>query len=203
MITALLLIFDGSRTWERIGASPDQRVGRVFLSYLFPVLLLSIAGESLGLLKFGMYEGEVMPRLVKPSQELVIRYQAVQTGLDLLIMFAGTLFLKKLGDGFHRKHSYAHCFATLGYSVGPLFLVRVFDGVPSVNTWICYGVGILLAVSTLYRGIPYVMKPDPSSALGIYVIASFALIITTGLAHFLAVQVLEQKAFTHGFKFSF
>ena len=202
MITALLLIFDASRTWEKIGSSPDQRVGRVFFAYLFPILLLSIVGESLGLLKFGMYEGEVMPRLVKPSQELVIRYQAVQTLLDLLIIFGGGLFLKKLGDSFHRKHSYAHCFATLGYSLGPLFLVRVLDGVPAINTWICYALGILLAVSALYRGIPYVMKPDPSNALGLYVMASFALIITTGLAHFLAVQVLEQKAFAHGFKLS-
>ncbi len=54
MITALLLIFDASRTWERIGNSPEQRVSRVFFAYLFPVWLLSIVGESLGLLKLGM-----------------------------------------------------------------------------------------------------------------------------------------------------
>jgi len=202
MITALLLIFDGSRTWEKIGSAPGQKVGGIFLAYLFPILLLSIVGESLGLLKLGMWEGDLAPRLVKPSQELVIRYQAVQTLLDLLIIFGGALFLKKVGDSFHRKHTYAQCFATLGYSLGPLYLVRVFDGVPAINTWICYGVGILLAVSALYRGIPYVMKPDPSNALGLYVMASFALIITTGLAHFLAVQVLEQKALAHGFRFT-
>src|SRR5436853_1550954 len=166
MITALLLIFDASRTWEKIGSAPDQRVGRIFFSYLLPILLLSIAGESLGLLKWGMWEGELAPRLVKPSQELVIRYQAVQTLLDLLIIFGGALFLKKVGDSFHRKHTYAQCFTTLGYSLGPLYLVRIFDGVPAINTWICYGAGIVLAVSALYRGIPYVMKPDPSNALG-------------------------------------
>ncbi len=199
MITALLLIFDASRTWEKIGSSPEQRVGRVFFSYLLPILLLSVAGESLGLLKLGMWEGDVVPRLVKPSQALVMRYEVVQTLLDLLIIFGGALFLKKLGDGFHRKHSYGQCFATLGYSLGPLYLVRVLDGVPAINTWICYAVGILLAVSAVYRGIPYVMKPDPSNALGLYVMASFALIVTTGLAHFLAIQVLEQKAFAHGF----
>lgn len=202
MITALLLIFDASRTWERIGSSPEQRVSRVFLAYLFPIWLLSIVGESLGLLKLGMWEGELAPRLTHPSQALVIRYEIVQTLLDLLIIFGGALFLKKLGDSFHRKHAYAQCFATLGYCLGPLFLVRVLDGVPAINTWICYAVGIILAVSALYRGIPYVMKPDPSNALGLYMITSFALIITTGLAHFLAVQVLEQKVLAHGFKFS-
>jgi len=202
MITALLLIFDGSRTWEKIGALPEQRVGRVFFSYLLPILLLSVVGEGLGLLKWGMWEGELAPRLVTPSQALVIRYEAAQSLLDLLIIFGGASFVKKLGDSFHRKHTYGQCFATLGYSLGPLFLVRVLDGVPAINTWICYAVGILLAVSALYRGIPYVMKPDPSNALGLYVMVSFALIITTGLAHFLAVQVLEQKAFANGFKLS-
>src|SRR3954468_13668247 len=77
MITALLLIFDSSATWEKIGTRQNHSVWRVFLSYLLPLMLLSIAGESLGLLKFGMWEGDILPRLVKPSQELVIRYETV------------------------------------------------------------------------------------------------------------------------------
>jgi len=47
-----------------------------------------------------------------------------------------------------------------------------------------------------------VMKPDPSSALGLYLMACFSLIVVTGLAHFLAVWVLEQKILAHGFHFA-
>ena len=146
-----------------------------------------------------MYEGELMPRLVKPSQQLVFRYETAQTVLDLLIIFLGPWFLKKMGESFHRRHSYSACFAAVGYSLGPLFLLRLLDAAPAINTWICYSIGILLAVSALYRAIPYVMKPDPSNALGIYVMMSFALIVLTALAHFLSVQVLAQKALANGF----
>src|SRR5258706_3183143 len=148
MLTALLLIFDPAATWQRIGALPEHRVSRVFCSYLLPLLILSVAGESFGLLRLGMSRGYLMPRLVKPSAQLVIRYEVVQTIFDLLIIFVGALFLKKMGDSFHRKHTYSQCFVTLGYSLGPLFLVRLLDGVPSVNTWLCYGIGIVLAIST-------------------------------------------------------
>jgi hypothetical protein len=199
MITALLLIFDSSATWEKIGTQQQQQnVWRIFFSYLLPLLLLSVAAESFGLLKFGMYEGDILPRLVKPSQELVTRYEAVKTLLDLVIIFGGAWLLKKVGEGFHRKHPYRDCFATLAYSLGPFLLARMLEAIPAINSWICYTVGILLLLSALYTGIPRVMKPDPSNALGVYLIASFSLIVITALAHFLSLRVLEQKALAHG-----
>src|SRR4051812_32454231 len=106
MITALLLIFDSSATWEKIGMRQSQSIGRVFLSYWLPILLLSVAAESFGLAKFGMYQGDILPRLVRPSQELIIRYQVVKTVFDLLILFGGAWVLKAIGEGFHRKHAY-------------------------------------------------------------------------------------------------
>ena len=200
-MTALLIIFDASATWEKLGAIPKHRVWRVFFGYLLPLLLLTIAVQSYTLLKFGMREGDIIVRTVKPSQELLIRYEAFKTALDLLIIFCGPLMLQKLGHGFHRRHSYGESFATLGYSLGPFFLMRLLDAIPSLNTWISYAVGILLAVSALYRGIPRIMKPDPSSALGLYIMSSLGLAVVTAMAHFLSLQVLEQKIFPHGFQF--
>src|SRR3954468_24560116 len=199
MITALLLIFDPSGTWEKIGATPRQNVARIFFSYALPLLILSVAVESLGLTKLGMWEGEMAPRLVKPTQELVIRYQAAQLAMDLLILFVGAGLFQMMAQGFHRRHSYAESFATLAYSLGPLYLARLPDALPAVNTWICYGIGVLLSIAALYRGIPRVMKPDPSNALGLYLMTSLGLIVITGLAHFVAREVLEQNIFTHGF----
>src|SRR5258706_13447104 len=185
MLTALLIIFDGSATWEKVGAIRKQRVWRVFFGYRAPLLLLTIAVESYSLLKFGMREGEFVTRVVKPSQDLVIRYEAIKTGLDLFIIFVGAWMLQKMGAGFHRKHSYGESFAALGYSLGPFFLARLLSAIPSINSWIPYTVGILLAVSALYKGIPRIMKPDPSNALGLYIMTSLGLIVVTGLAHFL------------------
>lgn len=180
---------------------PRHPLWRVFFGYLLPLMFLSIAGESMGLLKFGMWEGDFAPRLVKPSQELLIRYQTVQTILDLFIVFGGAWLLKVLGESFHRKHSYSECFAALGYSLGPFFLVRLLDAFPGINTWIPYAFGILLTVSALYKGIPRVMKPDPSNALGLYLMSSLLIIGITAPAHFFAAAVLEQKTLAHGFHF--
>jgi hypothetical protein len=193
MLTALLLIFDPSGTWERIASTPQQRVWRMFLSYLFPLLFLSIACEALGLLKFGMNEGGLLSRVVKPSQDLVVRYETAQIIVDLLVIFGGAWLLKKIGEGFHRRHTYSECFATLGHSLGPLYLLRMLDAVPAINTWLCYGVGILLVVSALYGGVARVMKPDPSNALGVYLMASLVTIAITGIGHYLVVLVLDEK----------
>jgi hypothetical protein len=193
MITALLLIFDPSGTWEKIGSTPKHRVWQIFLSYLLPLLFLSIAVESFGLMKLGMNEGGLLSRVVKPSQDLVVRYEAVQVLIDLLIIFGGTWLLKQVGEGFHRRHTYSECFATLGYSLGPLYLFRMLDALPAINTWLCYGVGILLVVAALYRGVARVMKPDPSNALGVYLMASLVMIAITGIGHYLAVLVLDEK----------
>ena len=49
MITALLLIFDPSNTWERIGQTTRHSVSRVFLSYLLPIVLLANVVEAIGI----------------------------------------------------------------------------------------------------------------------------------------------------------
>ena len=77
-------------------------------------------------------------------------------------------------------------------------IVRILDGWPAINTWICWGIGIFISVTVLYRGLPRIMKPDLSSALGLCLLASVLLIVLTGLAHFLAVLVLDEKLLTSG-----
>ena len=201
MINAILLIFDPANTWERIEKS-QRNVWAVFFLFLLPLLLLASALEGYALIRFGKKQDIIVERVVPVSQELAIRYEAVQFSLSLLITFGGAWLLKKAGEGFHRRHTYKETFTTLAYSLSPLFLLRVFDGWPAINTWICWGVGIFLSVAALYRGVPRIMKPDPSSALGVYLLGSMMLILITGLAHFLAVQVLEEKILTSGWQLS-
>ncbi len=199
MIKSLLLIFDSANTWEKIAAAP-QSVLKVITLSLMPLLLLSAAVEGAALIKFGREQGPL--DTMKPvSQGLVLRYEIAQLGLSLLVVVAGAAVLQKIGQSFHRRHTYAECFTTLAYSLSPLFLLRVFAGLPAIHTWASWAVGILLSVSALYRGIPRIMRPDPSNALGLYLLSSLLLIVVTGLAHFVAGMVLNEKilAGTWGF----
>src|SRR5262249_55320137 len=136
MIRALLLIFDSSRTWEKI-KNDAHSVGRISVSFLFPLLALTSSGEALGLIKLGMERG-VTAREVKVSPELALRYELVQIGLSLVIVYLGAVALQKIGASFHRQHRYTDCFTTLAYAMSPLYLLRLLDGLPVMNTWVCY-----------------------------------------------------------------
>ena len=192
MIRALLLLVDPSRTWEAIRIE-QHSVTRISVSFLLPVLLLASVGEAMGLVYLGVERGTVTDRVVKVSQALALRYELVQIVFSLVIVYLGSVALKGIGASFHRKHSYTQCFTTLAYSLSPVFLLRLLDTVPAINTWVCYGIGIFLALSFLYRGIPVVMQPDPSNALGLFLFCSILLLGATGLAHFVAALVLDEK----------
>lgn len=196
MIRALLLLIEPSRTWEKI-KNDQSSVTWISCSCLLPVLLLASAGEALGLVYLGVERSSVTQQVVKVSPPLALRYELAQLVFSLVIVYLGAAALKGIGASFHRRHGYTQCFTTLAYSLSPLFLLRLLDAVPAINTWVCYGIGIFLALSFLYRGLPFVMQPDPSNALGLFVFCSVLLIGATGLAHFVAVLVLDEKIFAH------
>jgi len=199
MIKSLLLIFDSANTWEKIAAAPQNAL-KVFTLSLMPLLLLSAAVEGAALIKFGREQGPL--DTMKPvAQALALRYEIAQLGLSLLVVVAGAAVLQKIGQSFHRRHTYSECFTTLAYSLSPLFLLRIFAGFPAIPTWGCWAVGILLSVSALYRGIPRIMRPDPSNALGLYLLSSLLLIVVTGLAHFVAELVLNEQILARGWGF--
>ena len=192
MIKALLLLLDPENTWGKIEQNPHS-VASVFFSYFLPLLLLGTAVEIWGMMKLGYDKGDIVERRVKLEQNLAIRYGSAEVGLGLLAAFTSALLFKKVSQGFHRRHSYRETFATVGYSVGPMYLARMLDALPGVNTWLCWGVGAILGLSVLYRGIPRLMKPDPSSALGLYLICSFLFLALTGIAHYVGQLVLQEK----------
>ena len=194
MIRVVLMLMEPARTWEKIKIA-QASVWRLTFMLVLPLLLLSAVVESLGLMQLGIERGALGLRMVKAPLDLVVRYQLVQLALSLLVLFGGAALLRPIGLSFHRRHSYQECFTTLAYCLSPIYLLRMLDALPAVNTWVCFGIGLFLAVSQLYRAIPFILKPDPSSALGLFMLTTVLLVASTGLAHFLAVLVLEEKLF--------
>jgi hypothetical protein len=196
MIKALLLILDPENTWGKIEQNPHSVVS-VFFTYFLPLLLLGTVVETWGMMKLGYDTGKIIERRVKLEQNLAGRYVSAEVALGLLTAFVGAWLFKRVSQGFHRRHSYRETFATIAYSLGPIYLLRMVDGLPGVNTWLCWGIGAVLGASVLYRGIPRLMKPDPSNALGLYLICSFLFLVITGIAHYLAQLVLQEKLLTN------
>jgi hypothetical protein len=198
MFRVLLLIFDPANSWERIETARPS-VARVFFTYVLPIMLLSFAVEGWLISRHGTHGGHFARRLVRVSEDLLVRYEVAQFAFGLVICFLGAWLVQQLAQSFHRRHTYAECFAILGYSMGPYFLCRMLDGWPVVHPWVPWAIGAVLAISLFYRGLPRVLKPDPSNALGVYLLCSMLIIVVTALTHFLAIAILDEKIFRSGF----
>ncbi len=198
MLRALLLIFDPANSWEKIETAKPS-MAHVFFAYVLPIMLVSLAVEAWLLMQLGTQRGRIVERIVHVSKDVIIRYEVTQFVLGIAVVFLGAFLMQRLSQGFHRRHPYPECFATLGYSLGPYFLCRMLDGWPVLNTWIVWAIGALLAVSLLYRGLPRLMKPDPSNALGVYLMCSILILVLTGVAHYFGTLVLDEKILRAGF----
>ena len=102
-------------------------------------------------------------------------------------------FLKMLGKTDRRSVTYRQTFTVVIYGLSPLFLLRLLDAVPLINPWTIWAVGITLSLAIVYHGIPRVMVPEPTDAIGLYLISSLVLVAATGLERFITVWYLEGR----------
>ena len=186
-----MVILDPGGTWERI-EQQQNGIARVFAISTLPLLLVVSAIEAYGLMTWGR-QHDMSGKAKTVGTDLLVRYEATQMVLAVVLLFFGAWLLKLIAEGFHRRHSYQQSFVTAAYAFGPLFLCRALNAIPGVNLWITWAIGILLVVAALYRGVPRIMRPDPSSALGLYMMASIVLVLIAGLANFVAIMVLDEK----------
>ncbi len=191
MIKALLLIFEPIQSWDRIARA--QRSLLFILSfYLIPMLALTAAAEGYGLVHWGKWQTGVVKLKQFPAAETAV-YECGQVLISLLVVFIGARIVKSLGETFHGRHSFTQAFTVVAYGLSPLFLFRLMDAWSGVSPWVSWGIGIMLSISVLYQGIPRVMLPDPSHALGLYLMSGLLLAMTTGLARFVTAWYLEGR----------
>ena len=189
MIKALLLIFDTVGAWNRV---VDARRGLGFISifYLLPMLVLAGAVEGEGLFHWGKWQ----PRMGKirqfDSHEVMV-FEVTQLLLTLVVVFVCAKIIKSLGETFHGRHSYTQAVTAVAYGLSPLFLLQMADGLPMMSPWITWGLGILLSIWILYQGLPRVLSPDPTHALGLYLMSSVVLFLVTGLERLMTATYLQ------------
>lgn len=191
MIRAFLLLFNPVAAWDRV-VEAKRDIMTVILVSLLPLLLLTQAGESYGLMHWGKQRGE-FGNTVALAASVVLKYGVFQILLNLAVVFVGAFLVRAVGETFHGRHSYLQGFTVVAYGLSPYFLMRLLDALPREPWWLTWAFGIVLAASTLYTGIPHVMRPDPAHALGLYFISVLLLAIITGLAAFFGHVLLEQQ----------
>ena len=191
MIRAFMLILVPQSTWERIASSKWNSLIIFFVSFV-PLLCLTIAIEGFGMAKLGASVND-FGRTIEISREQVIQFQSLQLALTLLVLGLGTKLVLWVCDGFHSPTTFRQAFTLTAYGITPLLWFRIVDGHPSMPTWVCFAMGAVGVIFTLYHGIAFVLQPDTSVGFGLYLICSIVLILAAGLAHFIAQIVAKRK----------
>ncbi len=194
MITALQLIFSPFETWEKITTAQRGFIWVVCV-HLLPLLVLSLGIEGFLLSRWGEKRSEVGGFLVKVPLALAIRYCAAYFVFLLAAVFVSAKFLALASESFNVHTSFLQSLVVMAYGFGPIILSRILDGVPQLNTWVCWVLGAVVSVSVLYHGIGMVLRPDQTKGFGLYLIACIIVVLTSALAHFAALAVLHGKVF--------
>jgi hypothetical protein len=191
MLRALSLLFSPSKTWERMALKPPHAVTIILVS-LLPLIVITFGIEGYGLLTLGESVGGI-GRQLQLSMERVIRYEAFYAVASIVVIFEGTFLMKSVAESFGVITSFGGCFVLMACGFTPLFLMRIPDGVPQINTWICWAVGAVLAVRILYHGVALWLKPEQTKGFGLFLVSIVYTFVLSGLVHFAAVQVLHGR----------
>lgn len=193
MIKALLLLFKPATTWDAI-ARQERSVAAVVFCYLLPAILVASALEGWGLVTFGNQPsrlGLAGRQLVEVTPEKALRFVVGQAVISVITVFLLGLLLQLLLRSFHLRAPFRLPFTVMAHCFGLLLLMQAVDGIPAVPTWLCRIVGAVLAAKVFYIGLIRVVRPDPSTALGLYFLGALLLFAFAGISHFVALQILD------------
>lgn len=191
MITALMLIFSPFNTWMKI-TTAQRSLPFVLVVWLLPLLAFTVAVEGYALMRLGEYRGE-FGHLVRIAPELAIRYSAAQFALLLAAIFVCSFVLHSVAHSFHVLSSFRQSFTAIAYGFAPIIIARLPDSIPSLNTWICWGLGAFLTAAVLYNGVGLALRPDQTKGFGLYLVGVIVAMLSSAVAHLFALAVLQGK----------
>jgi hypothetical protein len=190
MITALQLIFSPFETWEKI--STAQR-GFLWICcmYLLPLLIIALGLEGFLLTRLGAKRE--LDSLIEVPVDLAIRYTAAYFVLLVIGVLVSAQFLSLASESFNVRTRFAQSFTVMAYSFGPIILSRILGGLPQINTWVSWLIGVAVAIAVLYHGVGMVLRPEQTKGFGLYLISMIIVLLVSGLIHFAALSVLHGK----------
>lgn len=188
MIKVFFLIFEPGAAWEKIA---QARRGFVFITvlHLLPLILCCTALETWGLIDHGKWQPYFhMFRIF--SRPEIVSFAIIEFILLVASVVVTALLVFKISQTFQDRLTFLQVFTTIAYGLSPMFLVRFLDYFATMHPAVTWLIGMALTIWTLYQGIPRVMQPDPTHAFGVYLSATFVVILTSGLARLMTAMYL-------------
>lgn len=192
MLKALFLIFEPVAAWGRIFTA-RRSVRFILTFYLLPMLLVVAVTGGYGLVTGGKWQAEI-GQFKKFSVNEAVIYQAAEMLLMLGVIAICAHILRLLGETFNGRHTYTQTFTVVAYGLSPMFLLRLLDALPSANLWLLWVIGMMLVFHVFYFGVPIIMRPEPSHALGLYFMSVLIVAAATGLERLAIYLVLSGRS---------
>ncbi len=192
MLKALFLIFEPVAAWERVFTA-RRSVGFTLTFYLLPMLLVVAVTGGYGLVTGGKWQAEI-GQFKKFSVNEAVIYQAAEMLLMLVVIAICAHIIRLLGETFNGRHTYTQTFTVVAYGLSPMFLLRLLDALPSANLWLLWVIGMMLVFHVFYFGVPIIMRPEPSHALGLYFMSVLIVAAATGLERLAIYLVLSGRS---------
>jgi hypothetical protein len=162
----LFFVIRPESTWNRVAAA-QRGAGFVLVVYVLPMMLLLALVEGHGLMLLGrqqvsegMYNRFTFPKVF-----------VYETGSSLLVIFLAVVaaaIIRSIANACHARNSRAQSLVVMFHSIGPMFLIQLFNGFPNMYLWLTWLIGVSLTIGTLYHGLPRIMQPDPPAAMGLF-----------------------------------
>lgn len=188
MIRALTLVWAPATAWENI-VRDRKGFGFVFTTYFLPMILITALGEGFTVAQWRMWTAGPHGLMHFDLGQIVV-FETLRLVATCLIIGVGSYLIWLLREPFYGRYNFSQALVLVMYSLGPLFLCRILTGIPKINLWLSWGVGIYFSLRVFYHGVRYMAKTDPGSAVGLYVISSAAIIGLTGAQRFMLIQCL-------------
>jgi Yip1 domain len=182
------MVWDPATVWEYI-ARDRKSLGYVFTAYFLPVMLIAAVGEGSTLAQWRMWTAGPHGLMRFDLAQIVV-FEAAQFLATCAIVGACSYVIWLLREPFYGRYNFTQGLVLVMYSLSPLFLCQVLTGVPRINLWISWGLGVYFSLRIFYHGVRFVAKTDPVSAVGLYLISSAAIVGLTGAQRFMLIQCL-------------
>lgn len=193
MIRLLQLLVAPFEYWAKVSEC-SRGVVVVLLLTAMPMMLIGSAIEGWAMVHWGLAgNNPTQPLPVKMPQDMVVRFGMYRLGIDLLTLVMGAKFVQWFAEGAQVRTSYTATFKLVSYCLGPIWVFsRMLDGIPFVDSWLCWAGGALLMLYLLYHGVGLVLKPDQTKGFGLYLTSALMLTLLAGVSEFAGLTLLRR-----------
>ena len=188
MLRALNLLFTPETTWQKTALKPPH-ILTVLLISILPLMVVALGLEAYAMANFGETLSGIGRRTVSPDR--AIKYAVFYGAASLTVILIGAGLLKHVAESFNLKSSFATCLILIAFAYSPIFYGRLLDAIPAINTWICWAVGVALAMRILYHGVAWWLQPEQTKGFGLFILTFIYVAILSALVHFASLQVLH------------